>query len=90
MTLNWDLAPVDPERHRIVIARTAGAGAPPPSAGNPGQILATIPGGSTSYTDSTVTSLTYKYAIYTVSKDGVYTAAPERLTTTTAKQRGDG
>jgi hypothetical protein len=90
--LSWDL-PADPERARIVIARTAGSGAPPPTAGKPGHLLATIAGGATSYTDNAVSSSwTYKYAVYTVSDDGVYTSVPERLTTMTLnpKQRGEG
>ncbi len=87
--LSWTLSP-DPERTKIVIARTAGATAPPPSAGSPGQVLATLPGGTTSYTDNTVRSSTNRYAIYTVSRDGIYTAVPERLTTTASKQRGEG
>jgi hypothetical protein len=90
--LTWGL-PTDPDRARIVIARTAGAGAPQPSAGTPHQVLDTIPGGETSYTDGTVNSgWTYKYAVYTVSRDGVYTAVPGRLTVVTpdAKQRGEG
>lgn len=90
--LSWEL-PADPERARIVIARTEGAGAPLPSAGTPHHVLATILGGATSYTDNAVTSSrTYKYAVYAVSRDGVYTALPERLTTITPdpKQRGGG
>jgi hypothetical protein len=76
VTLKWDL-PIDPERDKIVIARTSGAGAPPPTAGTPGHVLATIPGGATSYTDGTVfSSWTYKYAVYTVSHDGIYSAVP--------------
>ena len=37
--------PADPERDQIVIARTAGAGAPQPTAGTRSHVLATIPGG---------------------------------------------
>ena len=81
--LTWAL-PADPERARIVIARTSGAGAPPPTAGIPHQVLANIPGGATSYTDNAVLpSRTYQYAVYTVSHDGVYTRVPERVTAAT-------
>lgn len=90
VTLSWTL-PADPERDKIVIARTEGYGAPQPSAGNPRHILATIPGGSTSYADNTVfPSWTYKYAVYTVSDDGVYTELPQRVTTLTPdSKRGE-
>jgi hypothetical protein len=89
--LSWAL-PADPERDKIVIARTVGAGAPQPTAGNPRHVLATIPGGSTSYTDYTVySSWTFKYAVYTVSDDGIYTELPQRVTVITPDpRRGEG
>ncbi|KAA1421138.1 fibronectin type III domain-containing protein [Nocardioides humilatus] len=84
--LTWAL-PADPNRDKIVIARNTGGPA------NLRQIIATVPGGSTTYTDSTVwPSTNFKYAVYTVSSDGVYVREPVRVDATTpaARQRGEG
>ncbi|MDZ5621581.1 hypothetical protein [Nocardioides bizhenqiangii] len=69
--LSWNL-PADPERRRIVIARTSFGD---PNASNPSHVIATIDGEAKTYLDDHQInpSASYNYAVYTRSADGVYT-----------------
>lgn len=83
VVLTWALLP-DPNRGSVVIARRTGPSSPEPSAAQRWQIVATLPGTAARYVDLDVDPRrTYKYAVYTVSADGVYTAAEARLETST-------
>ena len=70
--LSWTL-PADPERAKIVIARTGGFG--DPDASVPSHVIATIDGDAKTYLDNYLifSSTNYNYAVYTRSADGVYT-----------------
>jgi len=88
--LEWTL-PTDSERDAIEIYRTMGATAPNPTAKKPYQRIARLGGAATTYTDSGLDpNSTYKYAVYTVSADLVYTRVPARYTVVTPQQRGVG
>jgi len=80
--LSWAL-PGGPAPARIVIARTGATGEP--TASNPGQVKAVLGGGATSHDDRDAIKPgnTYKYAVYTVSADGVYTRVPATTSTRT-------
>jgi hypothetical protein len=83
--LTWSL-PVDPERAQIVVARRKGRDSEDPTAAKPANIVATLPGTAGVFVDSDVDAqATYKYAVYTVSADGVYSAVPARVETLTPK-----
>jgi len=71
VTLHWTL-PQDPNRDKIVIARVPGSTGEP-NASIRWQVLATIDGSLTTYTDRTVyAGRGYTYSVYTRSRDGVY------------------
>lgn len=81
VTLTW-IAPVDPLRDRIVIARTGASQSP--TAAKEAHIIATLPPGAQQYVDRAVfPNNTYRYAVYSVSADGVYTDLEERVETFT-------
>ncbi|KAA1419018.1 hypothetical protein F0U44_11180 [Nocardioides humilatus] len=88
VVLTWTLS-ADPRRANIVIARRAGLLAPQPTAAEPSAIVATLPASTDRYTDlDIVARKTYNYAVYSVTADGIYTAAEARIETTTPLQRG--
>lgn len=89
VTLTWKL-PSDPERARVVVVRRAGSSSPTPTAAKPSNIVAKLPATAGQYVDLQVLpGATYKYAVYTVSADGVYTALEARTQTTTSLRRAD-
>ena len=82
--LAWDL-PAGPVA-KIVIARRTGGGAPPTA---PRQVIDELPGTATSYGDrSVLPSDFYQYAVYTVSRDGVYTRVPTPVVVRTPDSKG--
>jgi len=87
--LAWIVAGADPDR--IVIARAVGRD---PKA--PGDVVASLKGSATSYSDTgLISSTTYRYAVYTVTHytadgGGVYTELPTRdQATTNPSARGE-
>ncbi|KAA1427187.1 fibronectin type III domain-containing protein [Nocardioides antri] len=87
--LAWTL-PVDAARARIVIARRIGQNSPVPTA--PEHEYQTLNDRTaTTFTDTDVQpSTTYKYAVYTVSAQGIYTRLPQRVTRVTPAESGGG
>lgn len=80
--LSWTL-PGGPAPAHVVIARTGLSGEP--TAAKPWQVKAVLGGAATSFDDrdGVKPSNTYKYAVYTVSADGVYTRVPAKTSTKT-------
>lgn len=81
VVLSWAL-PVDPARAKVVIARRTGRDAPDPTAGKPSHIVATLGAAAGVFVDTNVDpQVAYKYAVYTVSPDGVYSKVAARVAT---------
>lgn len=77
--LKWTLTP-DPNRDRIVVVR-GGGGSYLPTWATPGRfVIKTLDRTATSYIDTNAIEANrlYRYAVYTVSKDGVYSEIAER------------
>lgn len=84
--LSWDLPAVAVDK--IVVARRAGPGDPPTA---PRQVVKELPGTATSWTDGYVNPNTlYQYAVYTISRDGIYTRLAARADVRTPSSRGEG
>jgi len=85
VVLTW-VGAVDAERTKIVIARRSGRLSVDPTAAKPSQVIATLPATAGAYVDlDVVPQLTYKYAVYAVSADGVYSEVAARVETLTLK-----
>jgi hypothetical protein len=83
--LTWSL-PVDPERAKVVIARRSGRLSPDPTAAKPANVVATLSAKAADFVDlDVVAQQTYKYAVYAVSADGVYSEVATRVETSTPK-----
>lgn len=85
--LQWTL-PADPNRRSIVVVRGF-AGGDEPTWAAPRFTAKTIAGGATQYVDTNgiVANRTYRYAVYTVSADGVYSRLAERITAQTPQAK---
>lgn len=82
VVLTW-IAPADEERAAIVVARRSGRDSEDPSAAYPSQVVARLGAAVGTYVDLDVDpGRTYKYAVYAVSDEGVYSAVPVRVQTT--------
>ncbi len=90
VTLTWTL-PADANRQGVVVVR-GGGGVYEPTWAAPGRfVVKTLGGAEKGYLDTAgiEPNKTYRYAVYTVSKDGVYSRVPERIEVRTLDvQRG--
>jgi hypothetical protein len=83
VVLTWTLPSQDPNRHSIVVVRGAGGGDEPTWAA-PRFTAWTIPGTRAVFRDTTVLeNRSYRYAVYTLSADGVYSRVAARDTVMT-------
>ncbi len=87
VVLTWS-RPTDSNRANVVIARRVGRSAPAPTAAQRSHVVATLPATADRYVDLDINpQSTYKYAVYTVTADGVYTAAEARVETFTQRRK---